>query len=95
MSALGSTGKKKVAPIVINNMECFSTRVEPPGAGSPRGVTVTKKGSSYLFLLSRGLGFSGAPWRCGLDEVGNCVPDTHCDHPVAVVPVNGSVSRGG
>jgi hypothetical protein len=36
--------------------------------------------STYLRLLSRssrGLGVGSGPWRCGLDEVGQSIPETH------------------
>lgn len=32
----------------------------------------------YLRILSRGLGLDDAPWRHGLDNVREGVPDTHC-----------------
>jgi len=33
----------------------------------------------YLGLLSRSLGLNDAPWRHSLDNIGESVPDTHCD----------------
>lgn len=33
----------------------------------------------YLSVLSRGLGLNNAPWRHSLDNIGESVPDTHCD----------------
>ncbi len=68
-----------------------------PGFRGRRSSSIAEvqgRGKSGIYLLLGGggsFGLGGAPWRGCLYEVGESLPDTHCESTVVAGGVNGSL----